>query len=115
MSRQKFKSKIDQAALGAALKKWLKSQPGMSRSKLAEETHVHVSVVSRAVTGDYRLLSKAIGRVFTRANLNPDSYRLVCDPSGNKVLMSALHGVWDGTPKHARAIASIIRSLDRLA
>ncbi len=114
MSRLNFPTKIDRASMGVALRAWLAAEPGMTRARLAELADVDVSVVSRAATGDFRNLSKGIKRVFIHANIDPDTYRVRCDPSSNQHLMSALHGVWNGTPRHARALASVIRSLNRL-
>ena len=33
---------------------------------------------------------------------------------GNRELMQAISDVWDGTPQHARALATVIRSLSVL-
>lgn len=80
-----------------------------SQTEISLATGVDQSQISRILAGRIRRVSGNVIALCKFAN-NADASR-GRDPSESAVLMSALRSVWDGTPAHAEAIASVLLSL----
>jgi transcriptional regulator with XRE-family HTH domain len=81
----------------------------VSQTDVSLATGVDQSQISRILAGQVRRVSGNVIELCKFANnfdVSPDR-----DPSESAVLMSALRSVWDGTPAHAEAIASVLLSL----
>ena len=85
----------------------------MTQSHIAEATGIHQSQVSRILRGRFARIDGNVKRICKYANIKPG--KIGSDPSGNRVLMDALRGVWDGTDEHARLIARILKDIGALS
>lgn len=86
---------------------------GITQSTLALATGASQSQVSRVLAGRTSMKSKLAKEI--------SAYALACsrpEPRdrvlGNKDLLDAVAEAWDGTPRHAKALAAVIRSLSLL-
>lgn len=82
-----------------------------SQIEIAAATGVDQSQISRILAGQVKRVSKNVTSLCIFAN-QFDTCRQN-DPSRSAVLMAALRAVWDGSQKHAEAIASMLLSLQK--
>ena len=85
----------------------------VSQLEIAAATGIDQSQVSRILNGEFRRSSKNVQKLCLYAN----SLLGISEkpsPATNQVLMLAIGDVWDGTDKHAMALATVIRSLSSL-
>lgn len=95
----------------SALKKLrlLVTSKATSQTEISIATGVNQSQISRILSGQIRRVS---GNVMTLCKFaNEFDASRGPDPMESTVLMSALRLVWDGSPAHAEAIASVLLSL----
>lgn len=96
-----------QSALGKL--RLLVSSKEISQTEISLATGVDQSQISRILAGQVRRVSANVLEICKFASSFEGSRNR--DPSESAVLMSALRTVWDGTPAHAEAIASVLLSL----
>jgi len=82
---------------------------GFNSNSLAQEVKIPQPTVYRALNPDSGRVNKTHIKLCVYAEINPYSEREVI-PEENRVLMSVLREVWDGTERHARALARLLRS-----
>jgi len=106
-----MQSRIDVNAdeLAAAL-----GRANLSQSSVANALGVSQSQISRVLSGHASMRSKLA------QDLCSYVFSMLLNDVGSRVqsnadLMSAIAQVWDGTPAHARALATVIRSLGCLS
>lgn len=81
----------------------------LNSNSLARVTKIPQPTVYRALISDSGRVNKTHMKLCVYANIDPYVERKVT-PEGNQVLMSVLREVWDGTERHARALARLLRS-----
>ena len=100
-------SRIQRAALSAATRA---RAHGLTQQSIAEAVGASQSQVSRVLSGQSirssRLFIEICNYVHSATRRSPA--RAVHD---NAELMDALASTWDGSPRHASALAEVIRSL----
>lgn len=82
----------------------------ISLKAISDATGVHISQVSRILSGQSRRLSKNVEKICKfarRISLPPQS------AESEEILMAAVKGLWDGTDSHARAIASLLKAINQ--
>ena len=82
-----------------------------SQIEIAAATGVDQSQISRILAGQVKRVSRNVTSLCIFANQFDTSIQN--DPSRSAVLMAALRAVWDGSQKHAEAIASMLLSLQK--
>ncbi|WP_296505885.1 helix-turn-helix transcriptional regulator [Rhodoferax sp.] len=86
---------------------------GLTQSQIANYINASQSQVSRTLSGQSVRSSKVLERlceyVSSAASKTP-----IMAVSRNHDLMDAVASTWDGTPGHAQAMATVIRSLGLL-
>lgn len=82
---------------------------GFNSNSLAQEVKIPQPTVYRALNPGSGRVNKTHLKLCVYANIDPYVEREVI-PEGNRVLMSVLREVWDGTERHARALARLLRS-----
>lgn len=87
---------------------------GITQNDLSEALGVSQSQVSRVLSGKSSKRSKLLDRICSYA-FQPSSLVPLEAVRRSDELIEALAATWDGTPEHARALASVIRSLGALA
>jgi DNA-binding Xre family transcriptional regulator len=80
-----------------------------NQSEISKATGIDQSQISRILAGKVKRVSKNMLELCKFARNLPQIAER--DPSQSPALMSALKAVWDGTPEHAAAIASVVLSL----
>jgi len=85
---------------------------GLSQQDLAVATGVHQSQISRMLSGKVRRVSKNLRKVAAYLeNLHGKDANRSEIP---EVLADAIRFSWDGTPRHADALAKVIVTLKQL-
>ncbi|MGZ3857875.1 MAG: helix-turn-helix domain-containing protein [Bacteriovorax sp.] len=88
---------------------------GENQDSIAINTGIDQSQISRILNGKFK---KAQGRnvekICKYANISLKNLEMPPDPSKNKVLMTAIEQIWDGSDKHAEAIAEVLRALKKI-
>ena len=86
---------------------------GISQTEIAEALGVSQSQVSRILAGQVKRHSKLFEdlSIYAQKRFEGISPKLVCE---NQQLINAIADVWDGTTRHAQALACVIRSLGAL-
>jgi len=79
---------------------------------VSKECHVSQSQISRILAGQFRRRSKNVNILCEYANIKIEKHK--ADPVQNRILMDALAETWDGTDRHAKAIAKVLKALVRL-
>lgn len=95
--------------LGRAIDRWRRTQ-GFTQVQLLRTAQVSQGQLSRILTGRFSRASEAVHRLCRAAGL--DVQHLASSPGSNgwqTVLERALHGSWDGTPRHARELIRLLR------
>lgn len=82
---------------------------GLNSNSLARAVNIPQPTVYRALVPDVGRVNKTHMKLCGYADIDPHVERKV-SPEGNQVLMSVLREVWDGTERHARALARLLRS-----
>lgn len=82
---------------------------GYNANSLAHAVKIPQPTVYRALVPDRGRVNKTHLALCVYASINPYVEREVY-PERNRVLMSVLREVWDGTERHARALARLLRS-----
>lgn len=82
-----------------------------NQAEIALATGVDQSQVSRILAGQVKRVSRNVTALCIFANQFDTTIQN--DPSRSAVLMGALRAVWDGSQKHADAIASMLLSLKK--
>jgi transcriptional regulator with XRE-family HTH domain len=80
-----------------------------SQTEIAMATGIDQSQISRILAGQVKRVSRNVAELCKFANQFYASGQN--DPSRSAVLMGALRAIWDGSPAHAEAIASVLLSL----
>ena len=98
------------AAASAALKS------GLSQDQIASYVGASQSQVSRILSGKSLRRSKLFDKVciYAYESLHQTQGKPKPAASSCSELLAALDAVWDGTDRHARALATVIRSLGSL-
>jgi hypothetical protein len=89
----------------------LARQLGLSQSAIAEAICASQSQVSRVLSGHGRRRSKLFDAVCKYVNSLAVVEGGATSIAESPELIAAIESVWDGSPEHARALASVIRSL----
>lgn len=104
---------------GCSTPSWLLLQElarrsGMSQSELASALNVSQSQISRVLSGKAMRVTPLMHRLcaFLMGSLSSTSVDRVRE---NRELLEAIAFAWDGSPRHAEALATVIRSLRVLA
>lgn len=82
----------------------------ISLKSISDATGVHISQVSRILSGQSKRLSKNVEKIckFARCiSLPPQSAK------SEEILMAAVKDLWDGTDSHARALASLLKAINQ--
>jgi transcriptional regulator with XRE-family HTH domain len=87
-------------------------QLGLTQGGIATALGASQSQVSRVLSGLAKRHSKLLDAVCKYVFSHP--HRESDGTDGNHELMQAISDVWDGTPQHAHALATVIRSLSLL-
>lgn len=82
---------------------------GYNSNSLAHAVKIPQSTVFRALSPDRGRVNKTLLALCVYASIDPYLEQEV-HPESNRVLMSVLREVWDGTERHARALARLLRS-----
>lgn len=92
------------------------SAAGVSQTAYSEASGVHQSTVCRMLAPNYqpRRLSQGLRKLCEYAEIEIYMHSPV-DPRNSKDLMDALEYVWDGTERHSKALARVIRDLGKLS
>lgn len=87
---------------------------GMSQSELASALNVSQSQISRVLSGQTARVTPIMHKLceFLMGSLASTSVDRVRE---NRELLEAIAFAWDGSPRHAEALATVIRSLRALA
>lgn len=96
--------------LGRAIDRWRRTQ-GLTQAQLLHTAQVSQGQLSRILSGRFSRASTAVHRLCRAAGVDV-AQRLAAAPrseSWEKVLESALHRSWDGTPEHARELLRLLR------
>lgn len=89
---------------------------GELQKSIAKEVGVNQSQVSRILNGKFKNAeSKNVIKICKYANISlKKDHEIPPDPSKNTVLMAAIGQIWDGSDKHAEAIAEVLRALKKI-
>lgn len=92
----------------------LARRSGISQNELAKALKVSQSQISRVLSGQAKRVTPIMHRVcnFLMGSLSITSVDRVRE---NRELLEAIAFAWDGSPRHAEALATVIRSLRVLA
>lgn len=82
---------------------------GFNSNTLAIAAKIPQPTVYRSLDPDSGRVNKTLIKLCDYAYINPYIEQEVI-PESSQVLMSALREVWDGTERHARALARLLRS-----
>lgn len=92
----------------ALLRSFMQERDYNSNS-LAHAAKIPQSTVFRALAPDRGRVNKTLLALCVYASIDPYVEEEV-HPESNRVLMTVLREVWDGTERHARALARLLRS-----
>lgn len=81
----------------------------LNQCQIADKTGVDQSQISRILAGHFQRVSKNVNALCKYEYILHD--HLTESSDSGKYLLRAIHDVWDGTDKHALALANVIRSL----
>ena len=89
-------------------------ESGITQGQIAEGVGASQSQVSRVLSGRGRRFSRLTEAVcdYVERNVGGISKESVCQ---NDELVDAIRETWDGSARHARALATVIRSLNALS
>lgn len=90
-----------------------REEKGWTEETFASKADISQSHVSKILRGNFKLTSKNVRKLCQYAKLDVDLTK--GNPADNPDLMDALDEVWDGTPRRAKALARVIRSLRGLS
>jgi len=92
----------------------LARRSGLSQSEMALALNVSQSQISRLLSGQATRVTPLMHRLceFLMGSLSGTSVDRVRE---NRELLEAIAFAWDGSPRHAEALATVIRSLRVLA
>ena len=90
-------------------------QRGWNVSKLAKNTGIHQSQVSRIVAGDFKTLSSNVIKICMEFDMKPDNYQTGtrAEEDRRHVANSAI-SIWDGTRRDAEILISLLRGIGKL-
>lgn len=97
--------------IGRALKANFKSRK-LSQEAVAAANGMHQSQVSRVVRGQFKKVDGSVKALCKYASLSIIVDKR--DPSTNPKLMSALSNLWDGSERHADAIAKVLTAMGQI-
>lgn len=106
-----MKPRGDQVDVARAIQ--LARRHGLTQAVIADAVGASQSQVSRVLSGQTSAHSKLAKDICIYV-LGASAPKTQSAVSANEELMAALADVWDGTPAHARALATVIRSLTLL-
>lgn len=89
---------------------------GESQKLIAKCTGVDQSQVCRILNGKFKNAeSKNVIKICKYANISLRKiHEAPPDPSKNTILMAAIGQIWDGSDKHAEAIAEVLMALKKI-
>lgn len=93
------------SSIGSNELRALVRQRGLTQSKIAKELGISQSQVSRVLSGRSCKRSPAMHKICSLVEAHGSSAR------PETMLMDAIAFTWDGTQRHATALAAVIRSL----
>lgn len=82
---------------------------GMKQKAISEACGLNQGQVSRILNGRFKECKGHVARLCKYAEITIVPHTV--DPSQNLTLMQALRKVWDGSDKHAQAIAKVVLAL----
>lgn len=85
----------------------------VTQQEAAKLARISQSTVSRILHGTIRRKSKSLSALCKYARVK-EYTNVPVDPAKNEALMEALRDTWDGSTRHASALARVIRSLGNL-
>lgn len=86
------------------------AQLGVTQMELSSRLKMSQSQISRLLSGKCRRTSKGLRKLCDYAYSYTPSVTKA-QIAANEQLMTALQATWNGTPDHASALATVIRSL----
>ncbi len=92
----------------------LARQLGLSQEAIAGAIGASQSQVSRVLSGNSRRRSRLFDAVCKYVSSHATERRGSASIMESPELVAAVESVWDGSPTHAQALASVIRSLAAL-
>lgn len=87
-------------------------EAGMSQPEIAIGTGINQSQVSRILAGRFKRRSKNVDKICKYAKIKVVADKI--SPINNQALMEALSYAWDGSEKHAKAIAKILYAIGNI-
>jgi AraC-like DNA-binding protein len=86
-----------------------------SISRLARESGVHQSQVSRIVAGDFRTLGSSVIKICMTLEMEPTTYysRTRMEQDRKQIANSAI-SIWDGTHRDTAIVVSLLRDIAKL-
>jgi hypothetical protein len=102
--------------LGAARRALLELAQRVPTTRVAADTGIHQSQVSRLFRGQFKRLSPNVHTLLAYAR-EPGRYAHVQAPSqaAKAAIVRAALRTWDSTPEGARALVRLLRSVERLS
>ncbi len=96
------------ATIAAEVESFMRTHGFHTQTALSQASGVHQPTISRLLRGELRRIATEVIALCDYANI---CIYTDINPSGNRVLMSALQEVWDGSDDDADRIADVLRSL----
>src|SRR6266568_3227086 len=78
---------------------------GISQARLAADTGVHQSQLSRILRGDFKHVGKNVRKVCKLLNVRPDHFQ-----RPNPRLAKAITALWDGSGKNEQALIDLLKA-----
>jgi transcriptional regulator with XRE-family HTH domain len=77
---------------------------------ISDSTGVHISQVSRIITGKSKRLSPNVDKICKFANKLSSP---ISPQESEKILYESILGIWDGTSEHALALKALLQEIGR--
>jgi transcriptional regulator with XRE-family HTH domain len=88
---------------------------GWSVSKMARETGIHQSQVSRIAAGDFKTFGSNIIKICMEFDMEPVKYYSVTrEEEDRKQIANAAISIWDGTRRDAAVVVSLLHEIAKL-
>jgi hypothetical protein len=114
--QDRVKNHAAEAELGAARRALLALAQRVPTTRVAADTGIHQSQVSRLFRGHFKRLSPNVRTLLAYAR-EPARYASAKAPSeaARAAVIRAALRTWDSTPEGARALVRLLRSVERLS